>query len=115
MRQRTLCCAVRSEARSALFTPMADTLQLTVVLYPDPVLRKVSGPVQAFDDELRRIVAAMLARMRESKGVGLAAPQVGLRQRILVLNPSGDPKDDLALVNPEIVSRSGPSVVFDEG
>jgi peptide deformylase len=53
--------------------------------------------------------------MHKSKGVGLAAPQVGLKQRILVLNPSGDPKDDLVLVNPRIVARGGAQTLFDEG
>jgi peptide deformylase len=94
---------------------MAQIPEFEVVLYPDPVLRKVSDPVPHFDEDLRGVVTAMFARMRKSKGVGLAAPQVGLRQRILVLNPSEDPKDDLVLVNPTILARAGERVVFDEG
>jgi peptide deformylase len=94
---------------------MADLPQLTVTLYPDPLLRRVARPVEAFDEELRAIVAAMLERMKASNGVGLAAPQVGLGKRILVLNPSGEPGDDLALVNVKIVERSGPETLFDEG
>ena len=94
---------------------MTDELEFTVTLYPEPVLRKSAEPVAAFDDELRRIVAAMFRRMHASQGVGLAGPQVGLRKRILVLNPTGEPKDDLALVNPSIASRSGPQTLFDEG
>jgi peptide deformylase len=94
---------------------MPEPLEFTVTLYPAPVLRKVAEPVAAFDDELKRIVAAMFERMTASQGVGLAAPQVGLRRRILVLNPTGEPADALTLVNPTIVDRSGPATSFDEG
>jgi len=92
-----------------------DELEFQVTLYPDPVLRKVAEPVEAFDEDLRRTVEGMLARMRASKGVGLAAPQVGLRRRILVLNPTGEPEDDLVLVNVQILERFGPESPFDEG
>jgi peptide deformylase len=94
---------------------MAQIPEFEVVLYPDPVLRKVSEPVGRFDEELRSVVAGMFARMRKSKGVGLAAPQVGLRQRILVLNATGKEEDDVVLVNPTIVARAGDRAVFDEG
>jgi peptide deformylase len=94
---------------------MTPPLEFSLTLYPQPLLRQVAAPVAAFDEELRAIVAAMFERMRASKGVGLAAPQVGLKLRILVLNPSGDEKDDLALINPEIVARGGPDTLFDEG
>jgi peptide deformylase len=57
----------------------------------------------------------MFERMFKSKGVGLAAPQVGLKQRVLVLNHDGDRANDLVLVNPTITARSGPESVFDEG
>ena len=90
-------------------------LEFEVTLYPDPVLRKVAEPVEAFDEDLRDTVDAMFARMRASNGVGLAAPQVGLRKRILVLNPTGEPEDDLALVNVKILDRFGPESPFDEG
>jgi peptide deformylase len=94
---------------------MPEIPEFEVVLYPDPLLRKVSEPVAAFEESLRSIVAGMFTRMRKSKGVGLAAPQVGLRSRILVLNPTGDEADDLVLVNPTIVARAGERTVFDEG
>jgi len=94
---------------------MTRPLELGLTLYPDPLLRQVAAPVTAFDEALRALVAAMFERMLQSKGVGLAAPQVGLKQRILVLNPSGDRKDDLVLVNPEIIARGGPDTLFDEG
>lgn len=95
---------------------MSDlTLEFELTLYPEPVLRKVAEPVEDFGPDLARTVAAMFDRMRKSSGVGLAAPQVGLRRRILVLNPSGDPADDLVLVNPVLVERSGPETVYEEG
>lgn len=94
---------------------MAQKLSFDLTLYPEPVLRKRAEPVEAFDEELRDIVAAMFECMNRSKGVGLAAPQVGLKKRILVLNPTGKPEDELALVNVEILDRSGPSTLFEEG
>lgn len=94
---------------------MTRTLEFDLTLYPDPVLRKPSEDVLAFDDELQAIVTAMFERMRKSNGVGLAAPQVGLKKRILVLNPSGKPEDDLVLVNPTLVERTGEPTLFEEG
>ena len=90
-------------------------LDFVVTLYPGPILRKVAEPVRVVDDEVRRTIAAMFRRMVASKGVGLAAPQVGLQRRILVLNPTGDEQDALALVNPTIVSRSGFETILSEG
>jgi peptide deformylase len=102
----------RSEHGAAI---MSDELHFDLTYYPEPILRKPADAVGAFDADLKRIVAGMFERMFASKGVGLAAPQVGLKSRILVLNHSGDRKDDLVLVNPTIVARSGPETVFDEG
>lgn len=94
---------------------MTEPLEFTLTLYPDPVLRKVADPIETFDEDLRRTVAGMFERMRKSKGVGLAAPQVGLKKRILVLNPTGEDQDDLVLVNPTLVSRSGTVTIYEEG
>jgi peptide deformylase len=94
---------------------MAIPLEFDLTIYPDPVLRKPSEPVAVFDEGLRAIVDGMFERMRKSNGVGLAAPQVGLKKRILVLNPTGEAADDLALVNPEIVDRYGKLTLFEEG
>ena len=94
---------------------MSQPLELSLTLYPDPLLRQVAEPVTSFDEDLRALVAAMHERMRNSKGVGLAAPQVGLKKRILVLNPTGEAQDALTLINPTIVARSGPRTLFDEG
>lgn len=94
---------------------MALELHFDLTLYPDPLLRRPAMPVGAFDEELRAVVAGMFERMYASKGVGLAAPQVGLKKRILVLNASGETQDELVLVNPRIVERSGPSTLLEEG
>lgn len=97
---------------------MAEPLEFDLTLYPSPVLRKVAKPIEAFDEELRAIVAGMFERMYASHGVGLAAPQVGLKLRILVLNESGDPankEEELVLINPVLVERSGDPTVYQEG
>ena len=97
---------------------MNDALELSLALYPDPVLRRVAEPVDAFGPDVVRIVEAMYERMFESRGVGLAAPQVSLRRRIIVLNEQGDRAKrelDLTLVNPRIVARTGPPTVHEEG
>jgi len=97
------------------FQSMSDLLEFELTLYPTPVLRKVAAPVEVFDERLAEVVKAMYRRMVESKGVGLAAPQVGLRQRILIVNPTGEEQDNLTLINPTVVGRSGPTTVFEEG
>ena len=68
---------------------MAEKLTFELTLYPNPVLRRPTPPVEAFDDDLRATVEAMFECMHANQGVGLAAPQVGLRLRLLVLNPTG--------------------------
>jgi peptide deformylase len=94
---------------------MIPELHFDLTLYPDPLLRRPALPIAAFDEELRAIVAGMFERMYVSKGVGLAGPQVGLKKRVLVVNPSGEAKDELVLVNPRILERSGPPTLFEEG
>ncbi len=90
-------------------------LHFDLTLYPDPVLRKTAAPVEAFDDELKAVVRAMFERMYASKGVGLAAPQVGLKLRVMVLNATGEPQDELVLVNPTITEKFGDETLFEEG
>jgi peptide deformylase len=94
---------------------MSSELEFDLTLYPSPTLRRPAEAVESFDEELQAICAAMLRCMYRSKGVGLSGPQVGLRKRILVLNPTGEPQDELALVNPELLERSGPLTLFEEG
>lgn len=94
---------------------MSPELEFDLTLYPSPILRRPAEAVESFDEGLDEICAAMLRCMYRSKGVGLAGPQVGLRKRILVLNPTGEPQDELVLVNPELLDRSGPLTLFEEG
>ena len=77
--------------------------------YPDPILNEVAEPVTEFDSKLANIVEEMFLTMYEYRGVGLAAPQVGISKRIYVLNCGEDQpvEDEIALINPVIVSTEG--------
>jgi len=80
---------------------------LKIVLWPDPILKKVCRPVTDFNQNLRELAARMLELMRQSKGVGLAAPQVGQSVRMFVMNPTGKPEDDRAYINPVLTDITG--------
>lgn len=80
---------------------------LTIIHYPDPRLKKPSKRVDTYDDNLRALVQRMYELMREAKGVGLAAPQVGINQRIFVMNATGEPGDDRAYINPVLTPLEG--------
>ncbi len=76
--------------------------QLRVIFYPDPRLKKRSITVTHFDENLKYLANRMLELMREHRGVGLAAPQVGLNLRLFVMNHSGNLEDDRVYINPEL-------------
>ncbi len=80
-----------------------------IVKYPDPVLQKPAEPVTVFDAELQSVVDNMFASMWEAKGIGLAAPQVGISKQITVIDLSFKerPEDKIVLINPEITFREG--------
>ncbi len=83
---------------------------MEVLVYPDPVLRRGGKTVTTFDAELRQTAKDMLEAMYEEGGVGLAAPQVGIEHKLLVLNPTGDAADragELVLCNPKITRKKG--------
>lgn len=80
---------------------------LKIILYPDPRLKKMSQPVEAFDDRLRLLASRMLELMRQAKGVGLAAPQVGENVRLFVMNATQQPGDDRVYVNPVLSDLDG--------
>jgi peptide deformylase len=87
---------------------MLPTLELLrIVHYPDPVLRAKCKPVTHYGDALAALAQRMLALMHEAEGVGLAAPQVGVTQRLFVMNHTGQPGDDLVLVNPHLSELDG--------
>jgi len=81
--------------------------------YPDAALRMKARPVEEFDDQLVSLAERMKFLMRDANGIGLAAPQVGVLQRIFVFQASED--DVVALANPEIVEASEETEVDDEG
>jgi peptide deformylase len=80
---------------------------LKIILWPDPRLKKISKPVEAFDENLRKLIERMFVLMRESKGVGLAAPQVGENIRLFVMNPNGEAGNDRVYVNPLLSQGDG--------
>ena len=91
---------------------------MQIVKYPDPFLRRATQPVTQFDAELQALVTSMFEVMYDLRGVGLAGPQVGLDRRLFVLNPTGDRKDrdqEMAFVNPRILSRGKQLEFGDEG
>lgn len=83
---------------------------MELVLYPDPALKRPPDRVETFDEALREQARAMFDLMYRSKGVGLAGPQVDYARRLAVINTTWEPKDELVLVNPEIVSMSGQEI-----
>ncbi|MFL6784750.1 MAG: peptide deformylase, partial [Sphingomicrobium sp.] len=89
---------------------------------PDPVLRQISRPVETFDDELKTLVADMFDTMYAAPGIGLAAVQVGVPIRLLVIDlqepeeEGGDPvRDPRVFINPEILWHSDVEVPYTEG
>lgn len=81
--------------------------KLTVLHYPDPNLRKVAKPVATVDDEIRTLAANMLETMYDEQGIGLAATQVNVQKRVIVIDLSAEGNSPLYLVNPEITAKSG--------
>jgi peptide deformylase len=82
---------------------------LEIVKYGEPVLETPGEHVTKFDDKLRKLVADMFETMYEARGVGLAAPQVGVSKRLFVMDCSGgqDPSARVALINPVVLSVEG--------
>ncbi len=89
--------------------------QLTILRYPDPRLHTVAKPVAAFDARLHTLVADMLETMYQADGIGLAATQVDVHERLIVIDVSPDRDQPLVLINPEIVWASEATQVNDEG
>ena len=83
---------------------------LPILRYPDPRLHTRAAPVLKVDDSIRKLVADMAETMYEAPGIGLAATQVDVHQRVVVIDVSEDTSALLALINPEIISRSGEQV-----
>lgn len=88
---------------------------LPILRYPDPRLHQVARPVAAVDARIRALVADMLATMYDAQGIGLAATQVDVHERVIVIDVSEERDAPLVLINPEIVWASPERVKGDEG
>src|SRR6478609_6743976 len=88
---------------------------LPILCYPDPKLHTVARPVQAVDGRIKTLVADMLETMYDASGIGLAATQVDVHERLVVIDISEDRDKPLVLINPEIVWASDEKVLNEEG
>ena len=88
-----------------------------IIILPDKRLRLVSEPAQAIDPELRRLVDDMFETMYEAPGIGLAAIQIGVPKRVIVMDlaKKDDPKEPRVFVNPQVLWRSDEKNVYEEG
>jgi peptide deformylase len=88
-----------------------------IVTIPDPLLRQVSKPIEAVGQEVKKIAADLLETMYEAPGIGLAAVQVGVPKRLLVIDTARDnePRSPLVLINPEILWSSSEVQDYEEG
>jgi len=88
---------------------------LPILCYPDPRLHTVAQPVQAVDARIKALIADMLETMYDANGIGLAATQVDVHERVVVIDTSEERNQPLVLVNPEITWASPEKVVNEEG
>jgi peptide deformylase len=88
-----------------------------LIILPDPILRQVSKPIETLDSEVKKLADDMLETMYDAPGIGLAAIQIGVARRMLVLDVSkdGEDKQPLVFINPEVVSASDARSVYEEG
>lgn len=83
---------------------------LPILRYPDPRLHKIAAPVERVDETIRKLITDMAETMYEAPGIGLAATQVDVHKRVVVIDVSEDKSKLLAFINPEILERSGEQV-----
>jgi peptide deformylase len=88
---------------------------LNILRYPDPRLHKVAAPVSAFDERLAQLTRDMAETMYEAPGVGLAATQVDVHERVVVIDVTDDKSGLTVFCNPELVWASEEKLVYDEG
>jgi peptide deformylase len=90
---------------------------LPILIAPDPRLKVKAKPVAAVDDQVRRLMADMLETMYAAPGIGLAAPQVGVAKRVLVVDVArdGEPRQPMKIANPQILRRSTELLTTNEG
>ena len=90
-------------------------VMLNILCYPDPKLHRVAQPVRSVDTRIKTLIADMLETMYDAKGIGLAATQVDVHERLIVIDVSERHDQPLVLVNPEIVWTSTEKRVYEEG
>ncbi len=93
-------------------------MKRTILLHPDPRLKKMAQPVDDLSDELRTLADDMLKTMYEAPGIGLAAPQVGILQRLIVLDcvkEEGEKPRPLIMFNPQVIASSDTENTYEEG
>lgn len=95
--------------------PTVQAKQLAILNYPDPRLHKIAAPVTVFDTALIQLAADMALTMYEAPGVGLAATQVNVHQRLIVVDTSEDKSALITLINPRIVWASDDLKLWEEG
>jgi peptide deformylase len=88
---------------------------LPILTFPDPRLHKVAKPVAAVDERIRRLVDDMLETMYDASGIGLAATQIDVHERVIVLDTSDSRDQPLVLINPELVAHGDERVLGEEG
>jgi peptide deformylase len=89
--------------------------KLTILCYPDPRLHTVAHPVAEVDARIRQLVDDMLETMYDADGVGLAATQVDVHERVIVIDTSEERNEPRVLINPELVFKSYEMMLGDEG
>ena len=89
--------------------------KLDILRYPDPRLHTVAKPVAAVDERIQTLVDDMIETMYEAEGVGLAATQVDVHERVIVIDTSEGRNEPLVLINPELIETSEERVLTDEG
>ena len=88
-----------------------------LIILPDPLLRQASKPIEQIDTEIQRLADDVLETMYDAPGIGLAAIQIGVPRRMLVIDVAreGEEKTPLVFINPEIVASSDERSVYEEG
>ncbi|MBQ0753298.1 MAG: peptide deformylase [Gammaproteobacteria bacterium] len=89
--------------------------RLEILEFPDPRLRTVAKPVEKVDDAMRQLIDDMFETMYEAPGIGLAASQVNVHQRLLVMDVSDDGNEPRVFINPEITPLTDETKIYDEG
>lgn len=93
-------------------------MKRNILIHPDPRLKKVCDPVSDLSDELRTLADDMLETMYDAPGIGLAAPQIGVLSRLIVLDCVKDETQaprPIAMFNPEVIAMSDDTNVYEEG